>query len=130
MQASRTRLIGGLVALALIGGGVATASLAQAEPPVGHGEGAVFERGECTFNVEGFFGSCTFREVITPSGNSLQKAQGTLAEGVTPPQRTVHVKGFECFSLLGFTTNSRATITPSGRVHITCVVRHPTPKGS
>jgi hypothetical protein len=121
-------LIGSIVALALVGGGAATVSLAQAEPPEGRGEGAFIERGECEFGFEPFFGSCTFSEVDTPSGNAVVKAQGTLFEGIAAPKKAVHIRGFECFTLYGNTTASRASITPSGRFHLTCVVKHPKPE--
>jgi hypothetical protein len=127
MHAGRMRLLTAITALALTGGG-AGAGLAQAEPPAGHGEGAVVERGECSISIEGFAGPCTFSTVLTPSGNSAFKAQGTLAEGVVAPEHAVHIKGFECLTPAGTTTNSRLTVTPSGRYHLTCVVKHPKPE--
>jgi hypothetical protein len=127
MQASRMRLVGGIAALALVAGSTATVSLAQAEPPAGRGEGAFIERGECEFSFAPFLGFCTFTAVDTPSGNALVKAQGALFEGIAAPKKTVHIRGFECFTLYGNTTNSRASITPSGRFHVTCVVKHPKP---
>jgi len=64
----------------------------------------------------------TFTEVDTPSGNAAVKIQGALFEGVAAPKKTVHLRGFECFTLYENTTNSRASITPSGRFHASCVV--------
>ena len=115
------------MALALLGGG-GGAALAQAEPPAGRGEGAVVERGECSISIEGFAGPCAFTSVRTPSGNSVFKAQGTLAEGVVAPEEAVHIKGFPCSTPAGPTTRSRLTVTPSGRYHLTCLVKHPKPE--
>jgi hypothetical protein len=127
MHTSRVRLLGGIAALALATGG-AGAAMAQAEPPEGHGEGAVVERGECSISIEGFAGPCTFTSVRTPSGNAVFKAQGTLTEGTEPPEKAVHVRGFLCATPAGPTTLSRLTVTPSGRYHVTCKVKHPKPE--
>jgi hypothetical protein len=124
MHASRVRLLGGIAALAFAAGG-AGAAIAQAEPPEGHGEGAVVTRGGCFLAVEGFSGPCTFTSVVTRSGNANYKAQGTLSEGVEPPEKAVHITGFFCLTPAGPATSSRLTVTPSGRYHVTCKVKHP-----
>jgi hypothetical protein len=129
MHASRVRLLGGFAALALAAGG-AGAAIAQAEPPAGHGEGAFVTRGECFLAIEGILGPCTFTNVTTPSGNSVFKAQGTLEEGIEPPEKAVHLSGFPCDTLAGPATSSRLTVTPSGRYHLTCKVQHPKPEKS
>src|SRR2546423_13457664 len=129
MQTSRVRLLGGIAALAIAAGG-AGAAIAQAKPPEGHGEGAVVTRGECFIAVEGFSGPCTFTSVVRRSGNVNYKAQGTLSEGVEPPEKAVHITGFACFTPGGAATTSRLTVTPSGRYHVTCKVKHPKPEKS
>jgi hypothetical protein len=128
MHATRVRLLGMLMALTLAVGGVGAAGLAQAEPPEGHGEGAVVERGECFTSVDAFAGPCTFTAVLTPSGNAVFKAQGTLAEGIEAPEKAVHISGFPCITPAGPATSSRLTVTPSGRYHLTCKVKHPKPE--
>jgi hypothetical protein len=128
MHASRVRLLGTLMALALGAGGVGATAVASAEPPAGHGEGAVVTHGECFITIEGFLGPCSFTSVTTPSGNTVFKAQGTLAEGSEPPEKALHLTGFPCDTGAGPATSSRLTITPSGRFHLTCKVKHPKPE--
>lgn len=59
--------------------------------------------------------------VVTQSGNSTLKCSAD----VTPPRsgQAAHFSGFGCNTFLGFTNDSRETVSASGKATLTCRVR-------
>lgn len=57
--------------------------------------------------------------VVTSSGNTTLKCS---VKHVTPSStgHAAHFKGFGCFTLIGFTTDSRETVSASGNATLTC----------
>ena len=66
----------------------------------------------------------------TPSGNSKSQCHGNLPSNVVAPDRAVNLWDYPCFILEAdgqtptSTTDSHATITPTGQVHSTCFIKH------
>jgi hypothetical protein len=72
--------------------------------------------GSFTFNY------CFF-DVSNSSGNANAVFQGTLVDGSTAPSKATTFTGFGCSAAFpggGFTTDTRAVITPSGNVNGNC----------
>ncbi|HSJ88479.1 MAG TPA: hypothetical protein VK909_14810 [Anaerolineales bacterium] len=63
------------------------------------------------------------REVDTPSGNSILQCHFEIPKRYVPSQ-TMHHAGFLCGTLFGLTTNSKSVTTKSGKVLLTCIVKH------
>lgn len=59
-------------------------------------------------------------EVQTPSGNANVSFHADLAAPSTAPDKAVTFTGFICFTSYGPTTDSKATVTPSGEVNGEC----------
>jgi hypothetical protein len=79
----------------------------------------------CRINQSPIGGDDTFttnsRSMITPSGNTVLKCTGDIPPELVPTSAVVDT-GFLCVTSLGSTTVSRKVFTPSGKVHLTCLI--------